>query len=359
MGDGGGGDLDREFERLLGGSDGALPPPSRESMREVKAEAKRRHQEQAARERAAKAYWAEQAGVHPSGHRNSWAWVGFAVVLGLAASAGFLVLQRGQQPGLDVAQSPTAPTAPAPAASAAAPEATSPPFADTPAAAWPVGAAGITLPEARRTGAYSAAQVREAARATRAYLEAAMLDERVLFDSKLKPVLRTMDRDSREQATAEVAADREKPDGDDSLRWTSFANRFRPGDWTADDEVRIRGRMKPTIGEQGLLEMTYVFVAAYWMQPSTGGPWVPVAVRREGSAYFRTDGRGVTKPWIGGDGITTSRSVCGSDWPYPQYLEAWADLDGVATASVAPLPAKDLSDPETTLDACFTDTSGF
>jgi hypothetical protein len=351
------GDRDRELERMLAGTDRDPAPPSRESMREVKAEAKRRRQERAARERAAQAYWREQArGATGTGRARGWPWILLAVALGLTVTGIFLVVDRGLPWEARQPSNPVGPPDPSDGADAPDVEAISP-FEGTPAADWRVGAKGIGIPAAERVGPYSAKQVDAAYRATKAYLKAAMLDPAVLFGSKLKPVLTTMSAESRERAQRQVKKDR-KSDSDDALRWVDFANRFHPGDWQADDEIRVRGRMRAGV-DDGFLEVSYVFTAAYWMKPDGGTAWTPVAIRREGSAYFTATGSGVSAPWVSGDGTTSSRSVCGSTWPYPQYLEVWPDMDSVVTASIQPLPPRDLSDPDETFEGCFTDTSGF
>jgi hypothetical protein len=53
--------------------------------------------------------------------------------------------------------------------------------------------------------------------------------------------------------------------------------------------------------------------------------------------------------------------VCGSNWPYPDYLQAWADPEDVAVASPsAPAGSFDITDVDADEpDECFTDTSGF
>lgn len=322
--------------------------PSRESRAEVRREAKEREALRA-RQRAA-------FNLPPERGRRPWGWM----VLGLLVVAlGAAAFVHWGGPGADpvAAANPTgAPVDPTDGAQAEEIE----PFAGTPAESWSGWSKGLKEAKAVSVGAYSAAQVEDAQRLVRRYLKAATQDERVLFKGKLQPVLSTMDAHSREYHTTHIKSGLPDATGE-SWHWTFIANRFHKGDWEASRDIRTRGRIKAARLEDGDLSIPYVVTVAYWMRPAEGGPWIPVAVRREGESVFRAkDARHVRSVWMGGDGVTSSRGVCGSTWPYPQFIEAWPDRDSVATPSLQPMPQFDLSDPDAdAASSCFTDTSGF
>jgi hypothetical protein len=360
VGDTGGQDeLDRELARMI--DDGAEKParPSRESLREVKREARAREKEKQEREKSAKDYWAAQSDPGRTGRAGSAGrWIAVLVTI-LVVGGGALYLTRSGIPGVT---SPAANPTGAPDASDGAQAEEAVPFAGTPAESWKVGAKGITLPEAKQVGLYTPDQVEAAYRKTRTYLKAAMLDRRVLFKGKLQPVLVTMTPGSRARLTKAVQKGKEHPDAKDATTWVNAANRFHPNDWRAEGETRVRGRMKARVADDGGLLVKYAYAVAYWMRPTSGGSWAPIVIRREGEAYFSAVGSGISGLWSGRDGVTSLKSVCGSQWPYPQYLQVWPDPESVVTPSRGVYPGWDPSDPETVAvpeDDCFTDTSGF
>lgn len=354
-----GDDLVRELQDLLAQGDLGTGRPSRESLREVRAEARRRRREQEQRARAAAEYWASQSG-RPRRARVG----GRTLIVGLSVAAIALAAGITYTVGGDVVRqvgsaAPDPVSPPTTVADAADPEAAVP-FAGTPAESWASGASAIRIPQAAQTGAYTAAQVEDAFRRTKAYLRAAMLDKDVLLKGKLKPVLTTMHPESREWITREVRRGKFRMDSPDVARWTAVANRLHPGDWITHDDVRIRGRMRARMDGNGELQVRYVYAAAYWVRQSSGTEWLPVVVRREGRHVYDANGAGIVGPWSGIDGVTTSRSVCGSAWPHRQYLQVWPDPDTVRGSSGS-APAWDMTDPEVepSDSACFTDTSGF
>lgn len=322
--------------------------PSRESLAEVRREAKRRE--------ALRAQQRVAFGMAPARRRRPWGWVLVGLAAATLVSVAFVQWGRPVTGPLAAANPTDAPVDPMDGAELEESE----PFSGTPAESWSSWSKGLKEAKAEPVGVYGAAQVDDAQRVVRQYLKAATQDERVLFKGKLQPVLATMDTYSREYHAKQVESG--KPDSDGNVwHWTQIANRFHKGDWEASDEIRTRGRIKVARVKDGDLRIPYVVTAAYWLRPSQGGPWIPVAVRREGESVFRAkDESHVTSVWMGGDGTTSSRAVCGSEWPYPQFIEAWPDPDSVVTASGQPLPPFDLSDPDAASEAsCFTDTSGF
>jgi hypothetical protein len=204
--------------------------------------------------------------------------------------------------------------------------------------------------------------VAEAYRKTATYIAAIMLNHRVLYQAKLDPVFAALAPSTvtwlKSQHARSVSTH-----GKSGMTWADVAVRFRPGDWKAAAETRIRGKVSPTIYKDGSLEIAFTYVAAYWLVPSSGGAARTIAVRVEGSTYFR--GRGathVTGVYAGGLGVTSSANVCGSAWAYPDFTEAWADPESVPVASAPPVTGSvDMSDPNATMPhgPCFQDTSGF
>jgi hypothetical protein len=358
--------------------------PSRESMREVKREFKERQKAERERARAAQAYWEAETGRATSGGGRSrgpgrsGAAAGLVVVVAFSVVGATAVLHVGPfAPSSSAASAPPAATVastptPSPTSPAASPgpsttgDGTDPTvvaaFQDSPARTWKSGTAGIVMPRARQVGIYGPAQVAEAYRKTASYIAAIMLNHRVLYQAKLDPVFAALAPPSvtwlKSQHARSVSTH-----GKSGLSWAQVAVRFHPGDWKAAAETRIRGKVSPTIYKDGSLEIAFTYVAAYWLVPSGGGAPRTIAVRIEGGTYFR--GRGaahVTGTYAGGLGVTSSANVCGSDWAYPDFTEAWTDPDSVTVASAPPVTGSvDLSDPDATMPPgrCFTDTSGF
>ena len=203
--------------------------------------------------------------------------------------------------------------------------------------------------------------MRAAYAATERYLRAALLDPKVTYKGKLDPVFATLGSQSTaflKKQHARATATK----GKKGVYWDSVANRFHVGDWKAAAEVRVKGKMKPRIGKQGSLVVGFTYVAAYWLVPAKGGEPRTIAIRRRGDIYFLGNGpSGVTPPGYGGSGYTSTASVCGSTWPYPDYVQAWIDKDAVVTPSQdtpdESFDVGDLDAPEPT--GCFEDTSGF
>ncbi len=358
--------------------------PSRESMREVKKEFKERQKAERERAQAARAYWELETGRATSstgrsrGSGRTGATAGLVVVVALGALGATAVLHVGPFAPASSAASPSPATtavttpSPSPSTTSASPstgttdDGTDPTvvaaFQDSPARTWKSGTAGIVMPRATRVGIYRVAQVAEAYRKTASYIAAIMLNHRVLYQAKLDPVFAALAPSTvtwlKSQHARSVTTH-----GKSGMTWAQVAVRFRPGDWKAAAETRIRGKVSPTIYKDRSLEIAFTYVAAYWLVPSSGGAARTIAVRVEGGTYFR--GRGaahVTGINVGGLGVTTSAAVCGSGWAHPDYTEAWADPESVPVASAPAVGGSvDMSDPNSTLPAgkCFQDTSGF
>ena len=343
---------------------------SRESMREVKKEYEERRKAEKDRAKATEMYWAEQTGRSTRSSGRSSAVLGVTAVVVAGGVVATAVLHLG----------PFASSASAPAASSSRPSTTAtsaptvtptpstiddtdsgvvPVFGDTPARGWQSGAAAIVMPRGKQVGIFRPAQVADALKKSKAYLVAATIDPSVVFRGKLTPVFATLGSSSVTWLK-QVYSHKSKPS-----TWILLANRFRPGDWRAAAEVRLRGKTVMSQNWGDSLEIYLVWVAAYWVVPAHGGAPHTIAVRREIALRFAGQGPSHVGPAEIGElySASTTDAVCGAAWPYPDYLEAYVDRS--AAPVLSPSPATTTWDP-TDPDAppvdgpgCFTDTSGF
>ncbi|MBQ1073748.1 hypothetical protein KBX06_11345 [Micromonospora sp. C31] len=182
--------------------------------------------------------------------------VGAGLVLVLLLGVGWLDLWRraGEAPR----SYPT--TSPPPGVSALTDARPAPPadiFAGTPAAAFAEGAAGITLPPARRTGVFSAAEVTAALADVRAAMLLARLDRKFMAGDELDRFVGMFAPDTRSEMRADFR------DGS----FASYATRLAPGARLTDDQPRVKGRVtyRATRDSEGIrvLEVTTNFVWAY------------------------------------------------------------------------------------------------
>jgi len=352
--------------------------PSRDSMREVKREFKERQKAEQERMRAARDYWALETGRPAPVPKKSVlpAVLAVAGVAAVAVAAAF-VLHLGPLASSSAATAPdgtgsTSTTAtptgatvtPTPIPSASD-DGTDPTvvavFQDSPAKSWPIGAAGVVPPKPRQVGVYRPVQVAAAYDVVIRYLRAAMLDHRVVYKGKLDTVLAATGTDTATWLKAQQKLGT-KTKGAKGIHWDSVANRFHIGDWKAAAEIRAKGRMYATQVKDGTLEVHFVYVAAYWLVPAKGGAARTIAIRRSGSMLFAGNGPNrVTQPSFGGAGYTSSASVCGAAWPFPDFVEAWVDPGEAKVVSPSPADSPydptDINAPDAT--GCFTDTSGF
>lgn len=354
--------------------------PSKESLREVKAEFKARRKAEEQRAKDAKAYWDQQSGrASSSKGRGPLVAVGVVAAAAAVVGAGYVAklgpfaaatsstTASGATPTTSTAS--PAPTSTTPKAASPAPspsandDGTDPTlqaaFENTPAAKWKPGVAGLAMPKARTVGIYQPRQVADAYAKLAVYLQHVMLDPRVQFRGKLDPVLATMDGRSvswiKKQHALFVSTHGKK-----GYPYSQVAVRFVPGQWRAAAATRVRGKVTAKPGPNGALELDFVYVAAYWVQPRSGGAERAIAVRIDGTTYFFGNGpRKVTRLQTGFFGTTSTAAVCGSTWKYPDYTEAWTDetqAGGTSTATAAVDP----TDPDATVpDGCFINTSGF
>ncbi|MFN8147762.1 MAG: hypothetical protein U0R76_09885 [Candidatus Nanopelagicales bacterium] len=351
--------------------------PSKESLREVKAEYKARRKADEERAKAAKAYWDQQTGRTPSSKgRGPVIAVGALVAVAAVVGAGY-VAKLG--PFASTASTSAAAASPTTSSSVASPTAspassaaptptasddgTTPlpqPFVGTPAEHWKAGATGLKAPAARSVGIYRTVQVKAAYAMTVAYLSKALLDPRVNFKGEINQVLATLGpgfpAHARKQHALWV-----KSHGAKGFGWVDIANRFHPGDWRADAQTRAKGRIGLATIKSGYLRVPFVFTTAYWLAPAKGGEPRAIAIRRYG--YLEFEGYGPRKVWMRSwsSGYISSASVCGSTWKETDYLEAWTNVHAVPHNDLAsPEPGFDIGDPDATEPVgCWTDTGGF
>ncbi|MEV7214154.1 hypothetical protein AB0O31_13800 [Kitasatospora cineracea] len=202
----------------------------------------------------------------------------------LLAAAAVLGGVLAARPLLARTPKSAAPPAPAPESSAPPGRPTPEhPWAGSPAEPWPVGAAGIAMPDRTpATGVFDEQQVAANLAAVKAYLVAANLDPQVMAGGGGQQALDLMqpkDADLLSQALAH-------PDsGHDPANWLS---RFDPA-WAvpATGEVKVQGRVDfESDGDHGMLVHTDVtFVYALRPGPEAAKP-VPDP---NGGGYVRVD----------------------------------------------------------------------
>ena len=339
---------------------GAVEPstkPSRESLREVKREARERER---ARRRMQK-QWSTTP-------RRRWAaplaWLGTGAVVVLAA---FLLLGPERlglgggdpDPTVDETASESA-TEQQPAASPPSPPAASSadPFAGSEVEKWANGAAAVVVPKPAEVGSFTPQQVEAAYQKARAYVLAASLDPKVLYQGRVEPVQATVGRRSAGHLGGLVV------NASQNLSPASYATRFRPGVAPASDvvkgDVRMTAKVAPRNGEQ-VLTVRVASVFVYALRPADEDDTAPklVTTRREVDLDFTAAGAGrVSKPELGEAHFVNTGEVCDVAPQRLGYLSVYFDEQPLGDA--APAPAYDVKD----LDAkapdaeCFRDASG-
>ncbi|MFG1888404.1 hypothetical protein ACGFIR_11115 [Micromonospora sp. NPDC049051] len=189
--------------------------------------------------------------------------VGGGLVLVLLLGAGWFDLWRraGETPrGYPTISPPSgvsATTDTKPATSGTKPTSAADTFAGTPAATFAEGAAGITLPPARRAGVFSATEVAAALADVRAALRLARLDRKFLAGGEFDRFVRMFAPASRSEIRADFR----------DTSFATYATRLAPGARLTADQPRVKGRVtyRATRDNEGIrvLEITTNFVWAY------------------------------------------------------------------------------------------------
>ncbi|MFE9816443.1 hypothetical protein [Streptomyces sp. NBC_00236] len=151
-------------------------------------------------------------------------------------------------------------------------------FASSPAASFPKGDAGISLPVTRRTDNFSDSQVYTALATAKDYLTASSLDLDVLGGNAVRPVESLLDPDQMQQF--ERSMDTPQDDGQHAA--TGWLVRFDPAEVTPDPEIRVRGTLRYAETGADALEVVSDHTFAYVLHPAVSGP------RRAGGASLFT-----------------------------------------------------------------------
>lgn len=326
--------FDDEFVRAAPVREADLGPPSRESLREVKREARarrrtvappRRHRPRPSRDRV----------------------VGGLLVVALLVGVGVYAAIRLPGPPKRHRAAPVVVPSYSPP-----PRAPHDRFADSPVARWPVGAAGLRAPAAAPLGTFTSAQVADAYARTVAIERAALLDRTVLYGRATAPVL------SRLGGAADYWA--KTP--------ASLMTRFDPATVVpASDVVRVNGRMTVSLHGKAL-QVTATYVAVYVLRPAHGPATAGelVAIRHSTHFdYYHAAGSRVGGAWVQNTTYISDHSACGTNSPrdatYTTVLFEQASASPAASSTPAgPLPTFDILDPTAAEPdkSCFTDTSG-
>ncbi|MFJ9596292.1 hypothetical protein ACIRS3_26465 [Streptomyces virginiae] len=142
-------------------------------------------------------------------------------------------------------------------------------FAQSPAADYRVGAAGISLPAVRRTHHFTDVQVVTALSVAKDYLVQSSLDPDVLAGSATRPVRVLLDPDQLGQFDRSMTS----PSGDGRHAATGWLVRFDPATAVmADPRVRVSGSITYEEVAQDVLEVTTDHTFVYAVRPATGAP---------------------------------------------------------------------------------------
>ncbi len=130
------------------------------------------------------------------------------------------------------------------------------PFAGTPAAEYPVGAAGIVVPPAKQLGQWTPAQVQDVLGRTKQTLAAARLDTLMLEQGDTAGYLGTISISARSQVTQSLQ----------SGEALSYVTRLA-ADYKLAGEPRVKGTMTASLGKQKELVIAADYV---WVYPLEG-----------------------------------------------------------------------------------------
>ncbi|MFE3766303.1 hypothetical protein ACFXPI_31630 [Streptomyces sp. NPDC059104] len=142
-------------------------------------------------------------------------------------------------------------------------------YANGPAAEYRVGAAGITMPAARRTHHFTESQVVAALSIAKDYLVQSSLDPDVLAGNASRPVRVLLDPGQLAQFDESMAS----PSGDGRHAVTGWLVRFDPHTAVvADSRVRVSGTLAYEEVGPEQLEVTSDHTFVYAVRPATGPP---------------------------------------------------------------------------------------
>ncbi|WP_416979067.1 hypothetical protein [Streptomyces sp. T028] len=160
-------------------------------------------------------------------------------------------------------------------------------FAHSPAAEFRVGAEGIPLPAARRTGHFSDSQVVTALTTAKEYLVRSSLYPEVLTGQEVQPVRGLIDPEQLDQFDQSFS----RPAADGRHAPTGWLVRFDPARTElADRRIRVQGTMTAAETDSATLEVTAVHTFVYAVRAAGADAKAAVSlftVRRE--LLFRFD----------------------------------------------------------------------
>ncbi|MGW0733872.1 SCO2583 family membrane protein [Streptomyces sp. NPDC002851] len=185
-------------------------------------------------------------------------------------------------------------------------------FARSPAAEFKSGAAGITLPGARRTAHFSDSQVMSALTTVKDYLVASSLDPKVLTGETVRPVRMLVDPDQHAQFDQSV----DQPAADGRHATPGWLIRFDPAKTElADTQVRVSGVLNVTETERDVLEVTSDHTFAYALRPAgdDDGPASLFTVRRELHFRFDTENVRLHQAQLVTSYVQAGPLACGTD----------------------------------------------
>ncbi|GAA4920246.1 hypothetical protein ACFPM3_00850 [Streptomyces coeruleoprunus] len=140
-------------------------------------------------------------------------------------------------------------------------------YARSPAAQYRTGAAGVTVPPARRTPHFSEGQVMTALSTAKDYLVLSSLDPDILAGGAVRPVRLLLDPDQLAQFDRSV----DSPSADERHATAGWLVRFDPARVAlADTAVRARGTLRVVEASPDVLEVTSDHTFAYTLRPAAG-----------------------------------------------------------------------------------------
>lgn len=339
--------FDDDFVRAAPVQESApLPKPSRESLREVKREAKERQRAARRPKKAAKPPKPAKVRVR-RGERLSRARPWLVTIPALAMVVAAYAYFGTNEPvvpteltGVDASPAGV--------------------WTEHSASLWPSAEDGLELPTASALGPYSASDVRRALVAARTFVEAVTIDRRVLFHGSVSPVVNAIEDGDEIRAYYGDPATGEY--------WPYLVTRFVPKMLgPADGTIKYRGAMKPALKKGTLtVDFSYATVYALVNRKKGANPEI-VIVRREGTLDFLQAQPGsVGLPTSGKMFHVSDHSACRSRWPYPAFTQAWVGVDPDPQTSPSddetldPNERHDLTNPDDSIrkiHSCFTNTS--
>ncbi|MFG2979985.1 hypothetical protein ACGFYQ_01840 [Streptomyces sp. NPDC048258] len=188
-------------------------------------------------------------------------------------------------------------------------------YAQSPAAEYRVGAAGITLPAVRRTHHFTDAQVVAALSIAKDYLVQSSLDPDILAGTASRPVRVLLDPDQLAQFDHSMTT----PSGDGRHAATGWLVRFDPGTAVvADSRVRVSGTLTFQEVTPDMLEVTTDHTFVYAVRPATGAPAAAdgaslFTVRRELRLRFDREDLGARRTELVSAYVMAGPQACSDD----------------------------------------------